>query len=1289
MKPKPYTHITDGISQSDRFPASLDPAFFQIDERNANDFLQYLLKLSKKFNFYDLTNTIEGDWEDFFLSDINVVVRIITKFDINTFIRRYDQLKSRLMRETDDESLIADLRELFQFTFEFILFQVKLHSKFATIPKSETGITEFRRITQEYNTYDEEIKALNAWLISAKKHFGETFGVNFDSREKTIVSGHGFNENEVDIFTELESNKDKIRSSLKKFDILFSRVRTKYYRLQEAADIFIHKRNETGTVYAPHMGLLIAFFELYTLLKKEINVLPKKHLDYYYHDILGLGYKSANPDRVYIQAEINPSIDKTIIEKGDVLLLDRPGITENNLFLADADTVITKAKIRQMFSVYISELVKLTSKTDDHIHIYEQQVFVAENPVTQPSDHISQKPGLRAWPLMGEDQEDISLDEMTMQPADIGFVIASPLLYAKDGKRSFNVKLYLSAASFRRFRQYALDYAQVSETHPRIVMHSMLKESFYLHVSGAEDWIRIYKYNINCSIEEDTDQCIDIHFELMASDPATAKYNPSVHGNSYETELPLLWLKLNNSSFYNPYTFFKGIILERIAIRLSVTESRQLKLRNNIGEISMVNPFQLFGPQPAMGSYLDLKNTNIFNKYIKDFSVKFHWFDLPNEKGGFEAYYAGYPNNIKNDSFVISLSALNEGLFYPQPEEQQRFSLFAKKTDASEKGTLSKATLLNQIDFLKVRFENTLSLDAEENITETNFKEGAIRFELVSPPDAFGSRVFTGLFPKVVMHNARRFVKKVPIPNQPYIPVLKNITIDYELEHSESLSSVHRENSLDNGIFLWHKEPFGYQKVYPGKSMESFQLLREIPYQSNLLLGLESVIPGELLSLLFKFEENNFNPFNYIPEKIEWSVLDDNTWVIIPESDVLLDETSNFIKTGMVVLRLPEVSDKTNTILPSSLYWLKASCNNRGDIRSKTTAVFAQVFAATRQLTKEDEITEDALFLDPGTLSRFQKKNSQILNLFQPFASVNGKTKETGKQFYTRVSELLRHKNRAITATDISQLVLEAFPKILKVKCFETEINGQSILPGVDILVVVILNQQNKQLSMQEYPKVDLSGLFSIKQYLSGIVSPYTTVEVVNPVYEKIKIVCSVVFSSETEAHAVRQSKTKESQGILLQKLNRDIKQWLSPWLYNPGENINTEGKIYLSEVLNFIKRCPYVSYVTGFSVLHFYQVYDVKTGDFYDRVLDSSVRKTEYLKASLPHALLVSSSEHSITVLDKPHYVEPGKTGIGGMQIGNELLVADVNEYFPLTDADTHTDENNLFTFYFNPNNS
>jgi hypothetical protein len=232
---------------------------------------------------------------------------------------------------------------------------------------------------------------------------------------------------------------------------------------------------------------------------------------------------------------------------------------------------------------------------------------------------------------------------------------------------------------------------------------------------------------------------------------------------------------------------------------------------------------------------------------------------------------------------------------------------------------------------------------------------------------------------------------------------------------------------------------------------------------------------------------------------------------------------------------------------------------------------------------------------------------------------------------------------------------------------------------------VVIRNPQKKEGQMEEFPKADLSQLVAIREYLKGLLSPFIRVEVINPVYERVKIVCSVVFQSTATGPGFTQNSIQESNGILLQKLNREIKEWIAPWLYQSGTKINTEIKLYLSEILNFIKKRPYISYVTGFSVLHFYQIYDTADGNFYDRVIDSAVEKVEYLVPSHPLAILVSSSEHSISLLDKPRYVEPAHTGIGGMVIGSELLVADHNTHVELKDSSTgEDDENQLFHFQF-----
>ncbi len=77
----------------------------------------------------------------------------------------------------------------------------------------------------------------------------------------------------------------------------------------------------------------------------------------------------------------------------------------------------------------------------------------------------------------------------------------------------------------------------------------------------------------------------------------------------------------------------------------------------------------------------------------------------------------------------------------------------------------------------------------------------------------------------------------------------------------------------------------------------------------------------------------------------------------------------------------------------------------------------------------------------------------------QPFQSFDGKHAEVGKEFYTRVSERLRHKGRAITAWDYEHLVLDRFPGIYKVKCIthaEPECNCRSAVKNPPTLNSVL-----------------------------------------------------------------------------------------------------------------------------------------------------------------------------------------------------------------------------------------
>jgi hypothetical protein len=268
----------------------------------------------------------------------------------------------------------------------------------------------------------------------------------------------------------------------------------------------------------------------------------------------------------------------------------------------------------------------------------------------------------------------------------------------------------------------------------------------------------------------------------------------------------------------------------------------------------------------------------------------------------------------------------------------------------------------------------------------------------------------------------------------------------------------------------------------------------------------------------------------------------------------------------------------------------------------------------------------------------------------------------------------------------------------------ETNVTGHA---GDDLQVVVIPKIKSTDEDAVIDPRVNIYTLYNIRNYLNENISPFLNVNVRNPEYERIKVFCSVIF---TDIYKDR------SNGFLVQKLNRDIRKFISPWLFSEEVEVNENNGIYPSEILNFIKQLPYISFVSGFTIVHFYYHYNQKNGSKQARVLDStalnfkrekspfvfagkSISNTKLVfRASKPGAIIISSEDHTITVIPKKNNkavinkedeVQPPKTGIGSLVVGDEFLVMnpyDVSEYPGVTGPPEKSPEDEV-DFYYNAN--
>jgi hypothetical protein len=244
----------------------------------------------------------------------------------------------------------------------------------------------------------------------------------------------------------------------------------------------------------------------------------------------------------------------------------------------------------------------------------------------------------------------------------------------------------------------------------------------------------------------------------------------------------------------------------------------------------------------------------------------------------------------------------------------------------------------------------------------------------------------------------------------------------------------------------------------------------------------------------------------------------------------------------------------------------------------------------------------------------------RIKKVSQPLSSFNGKAGENERDYYTRVSERLRHKSRAIANWDFERLVLEEFPSLYKVKCINNYVDGHFAVGHVTVVPIADLRNKNYAGSNILIPKINYIDLKKIEDFLHSKSSPFARIHAINPKLEHVLISCKVKFNAGVD------------KGFYLQKLNDDLIDFLTPWATGDMDAVSFSAKIFASSIINFIDRQSYVNYVADL-VMQQYIENDKGERQF---VTDSR-QLTSLVETELTtdHSILVSAPKHEIDVAE------------------------------------------------------
>lgn len=1222
----------NGTNQNGRISDKLLPDYFQIDERSLHELLAYTAQYASLLEFVDAREQRDKSWEVFFSRDINVFLARIISLDLDKIDAEFEgalQLAQYSFQSGEKTHYFLDVYGfLYNFGLKFDKWIRESRDMLKTGGRIEDAVEgELRGIIgQKLSTNLKKLR--NVAILGEKNLKIKGFGrFRFEEFHDVWRLSDGEDEDFGDPYKG-DSINAKLNNGLIELKFIFLNFFDSLAYMNTRFQRHFSKGLESKDNHAGHVGLLIAFLKLRKYAQSDLNKLTSRHLQFYYQYILNQTAKPPIPDEVHLCLELSSNKWKYNLEEGTRFTAGYDDNGEEILFESTEDVELNRTKIQSLRTVFISQIL------ENQIGTYKLVTGLHAAPMANSSDGRGKSFEYvgEDWPLFGEEQYKSGIS--TMGSADIGFAFASPIFFLAEGNRRVNMHLKFTPDSVRIYQKLIEDIAEV-KTEGKL-RHAFLEifgkgrnSGFNILLSGPNGWIDVKEEAANEIIieapEEDSWNYtgFTISFLIPASAPPVVPIGGSAYGTEkYETSFPVVKLLLNPKRTPFIYSFLETLELASVDFEVEVDRVKSLVVQNDIARLDPTQPFQPFGPQPTQGSYMLLGNTEMFKKSVSEFRLAMEWKNFP--RFGLERYYENYfPKNqpkITEDKFKIRLSALSGSEFKPHVKDKDlEFGLF------TEEGGFAVTTLeMKQMTKLGIKYNPHLQpVRNFDNATPIGF----FKLELIEPAEAFGHELFNEKFMEIAQHNADMNTApedRKKTPNTPLTPLAKSIQLSYKAKDHLNLLKA----GTNHTIQFFHIHPFGSASIFTEKrgKMDQPLLVPQYRHDAYLYIALQDLRPPQDVSILFELVAGRHTFSHKLPE-FSWSYLAENKWEALKDEHLLSDTTDNFTTTGIIRVHIPGKITKRNNLLPSGVHWLRVAVKGDPENVSRALEVRSQVVKAVWVDNGLPERLRSAL--PPGSIKALYTPVAAVREVHQPYPSFNGQSEESQNEYFSRVSERLRHKGRAVNHWDYERMTLEKFHTIFQAKA-SSHISDPNFVEKGNIRLVVVprLNHGTDELN----PKVNHNTLLRIAAYLRQNVSPFVKLHVSNPVFEYIRVVCSVKFEEG------------KNNGHSLERMKKDIREFMCPWLIDADKELELGGSVQVSALLNFVKSLPHVKFVTRFALLHFY-LEDEESGIYRylhtaNTRLDRDQRET--IQSTLPWSVIVPDDDHEIEIIQKEREIRP-----------------------------------------------
>ncbi|RMA58866.1 baseplate J/gp47 family protein [Ulvibacter antarcticus] len=928
-----------------------------------------------------------------------------------------------------------------------------------------------------------------------------------------------------------------------------------------------------------HLTLFAAFLKLTSFSQEQLNGLTKKHLDFYYKRVLQLQNNEAVEDKVHILFELAKKATEVRVELGTELNAGKDALGLKRTYETKNELIVNKTQVVSLRNVLHQDGVGI------------KNAIVANSFDGLGADFPEDE--THWWPF-GYPSKDPAITVSEQYPnlpfARTGFGIASPVLLMNEGKRIVIFTFDLSTFTSQKIKISEIDKA------------------INVFFSGEKEWIEGTILTPECSISNSK---LTLVVSLNEGDDPVVAYNSEVLLEPYNTtDAVARFLIKNDSKNTNGYLFqkiFSATTVKNVTIDIEVEGIQDIDVENDLGVLDASKPFYPFGPQPVDGSNFFIGLPEALNKDWTDINIDLSWKDKPDLRSTYTAYRSQFAANIgkarytltvdsngsiggetgltriveNDDYFKIDLKVLHNGVW----QDINSYNLFNEggwdivpttqfsiKEEKTSKGFQDVSTRkIGIIGKGEIIGRSITSISAPNFGRPTQKFSAAVKKGFIKV--ILNHSFLHDMFPKIFsVALSKEDTTNTLIPNEPYSPQIESISITYKA------TANHKEKE----VTLFHEHPFGVSEESLELKKESVlknadRVLKLLPTynQGSLYIGMENAENLQQVALLIQALEGSENPETpneFGPdEKLEWSILCNNEWLSLNQNFIVSNETDNFLKSGIIRLSIPKEATNNNTKLPSGLVWLQIYNPKDYDTVSQLIDIKAQAVLAQFDNNNND-LSHLEFGLPAKTIAKLSNRLAQIKGIEQPFNSFDGKNKETDAEFYRRVSERLRHKQRAITIWDYEHLVLQQFPDVFKVKCINHTTTNSFLAPG-EVTVVVIPNIVNKNVYDAYKPRISKAKRNEIESFINLLNTLHVVAKIINPVYQEVKVTLSAKFYLGMD------------ENFYSKQLQKDIAKLLSPWAFEESAEITFGVTLHESTVINYIEELGYVDYITDFQL--------------------------------------------------------------------------------------------------------